>query len=94
MAKKATPRSTPAAKAAPAANAATRKPAARPKTAKRKADTNVVSESVEATFVVVSEPSEDEIRIRAYHRYLARGGSHGTEFDDWLEAERDLRQSR
>jgi hypothetical protein len=39
-------------------------------------------------------PSEDEIRIRAYHRYLERGGNHGAEFDDWLEAERDLRASR
>lgn len=95
MAKKAVPRSKPAAEAAPATSAAVaKKPAARPRAARRKADTNVVSESVDATFVVVSGPSEHEIRIRAYHRYLERGGSHGAEFDDWLEAERDLRQSR
>ncbi len=36
-------------------------------------------------------PTLDEIRERAYHRYLARGGTHGAEVDDWLEAERELR---
>jgi Protein of unknown function (DUF2934) len=43
---------------------------------------------------MASEPSEEDIRLRAYHRYLARGDSHGTDFEDWLEAERDLRQNR
>jgi hypothetical protein len=38
-----------------------------------------------------SEPSEEEIRIRAYRRYLERGGSDGQDFDDWLEAERELK---
>src|SRR5262249_19906462 len=41
-----------------------------------------------------SEPSEADIRMRAYHRYLERGGTHGTEFEDWLEAERELRAER
>jgi Protein of unknown function (DUF2934) len=36
-------------------------------------------------------PSEDDIRRRAYQRYLERGGGHGQDFDDWLEAERELR---
>ncbi|HUK32725.1 MAG TPA: DUF2934 domain-containing protein [Vicinamibacterales bacterium] len=39
-------------------------------------------------------PSEDDIRLRAYHRYLERGGGHGADFDDWLEAERDLKSPR
>jgi hypothetical protein len=39
-----------------------------------------------------SEPSEQDIRMRAYQRYLERGGGHGADFDDWLEAERELRQ--
>jgi hypothetical protein len=38
-----------------------------------------------------SEPSEEDIRMRAYHRYLERGGGHGTDFEDWLEAERELK---
>jgi Protein of unknown function (DUF2934) len=43
---------------------------------------------------MASEPSEDDIRIRAYHRYLERGGGHGMDFDDWLEAERELRETK
>ena len=39
----------------------------------------------------IPEPGEEDIRLRAYHRYLERGGGHGRHFDDWLEAERDLR---
>ena len=41
-----------------------------------------------------ASPTEEEIRLRAYHRYLERGGGHGMDFEDWLEAERELtRQS-
>jgi Protein of unknown function (DUF2934) len=40
---------------------------------------------------MASEPSEHDIRLRAYQRYLERGGGHGQEFDDWVEAERELR---
>jgi hypothetical protein len=40
------------------------------------------------------DPTEDEIRMRAYHRYLERGGGHGMDFDDWLAAERELRRSK
>ncbi|SRR5581483_7845350 len=43
---------------------------------------------------MASEPSEEDIRMRAYHRYLERGGGHGADFDDWLEAERELRHNR
>ena len=39
-----------------------------------------------------SEPSEEDIRLRAYQRYLERGGGHGLEFEDWLEAERELKK--
>jgi hypothetical protein len=41
-----------------------------------------------------SEPSEADIRMRAYHRYLERRGHHGTDFEDWLEAERELKENR
>ena len=43
---------------------------------------------------MASEPSEEDIRMRAYHRYLERGGGHGTDFEDWLEAERELKALR
>ncbi|HZP47662.1 MAG TPA: DUF2934 domain-containing protein [Vicinamibacterales bacterium] len=39
-------------------------------------------------------PTEEEIRERAYHRYLERGAGHGQDFDDWLEAERELRNGK
>ena len=38
-----------------------------------------------------SEPSEEDIRMRAYHRYLERGAGHGMDFEDWLEAEREIK---
>ena len=38
--------------------------------------------------------TDDDIRVRAYHRYLERGGNDGADFDDWLEAEKDLKSSR
>jgi Protein of unknown function (DUF2934) len=41
-----------------------------------------------------SGPSEDDIRVRAYHRYLERGGGDGMDFADWLEAERELKPTR
>jgi len=46
--------------------------------------------SLESTSMA-SEPSEEDIRMRAYHRYLERGGGHGMDFEDWLEAERELK---
>jgi hypothetical protein len=36
----------------------------------------------------------DEIAEEAYLRYLRRGGGDGQDFDDWVEAERELRVRR
>src|SRR5262249_1583836 len=41
---------------------------------------------------MASGPSEEDIRLRAYHRYLERGGEHGAHFDDWFEAEKELKR--
>ena len=38
-------------------------------------------------------PSSEQIAIRAYHLWLTRGQSVGTDWDDWLEAERQLAAS-
>ena len=35
-------------------------------------------------------PNHDEIRRRAYEIYLERGGLPGQEFEDWLQAEREI----
>ena len=40
------------------------------------------------------EPSVDDIRRRAYERYLERGGEHGQHFDDWVAAEAELRSKK
>jgi hypothetical protein len=40
------------------------------------------------------DPTHAEIAEAAYLRYLSRQGSGGSEFDDWVEAERDLRRLR
>lgn len=37
-------------------------------------------------------PTEDEIRQRAYEIFQARGGEPGHGVDDWLQAERELKQ--
>ena len=34
--------------------------------------------------------SYDDIASRAYDLFLSRGGQHGRDIDDWLEAERQL----
>jgi ribosomal protein L7/L12 len=40
------------------------------------------------------EITPDEIAVRAYERFLARGGEHGHDVEDWLAATDDLRRSR
>ena len=37
-----------------------------------------------------SAASQEEIARRAFQLYLARGGEHGYDLDDWLRAEREL----
>jgi hypothetical protein len=39
-------------------------------------------------------PTYEQIAEAAYHRYLKRGGNDGRDFDDWVEAERELRGTR
>jgi hypothetical protein len=46
--------------------------------------------SSEASIQESTRPSEDRIRQRAYERYQERGGDHGRDTDDWLEAEREV----
>lgn len=35
-------------------------------------------------------PADEDIAQRAYELYLARGGTHGQDLQDWLEARRQL----
>jgi len=37
-----------------------------------------------------SRPSADDVARRAYDIFLARGATHGSDLDDWLQAEHEL----
>ena len=39
-------------------------------------------------------PSPEDIARRAYDLYQARGAEQGRDMDDWLRAERELRERR
>lgn len=38
------------------------------------------------------ELTREEIKQRAYVLFLARGSAHGHDLEDWLQAERELRE--
>ena len=35
-------------------------------------------------------PMREEIELRAYQIYIERGGAHGQDVEDWLQAQREL----
>jgi hypothetical protein len=37
--------------------------------------------------------TDSDVARRAYDLYLARGGEHGHDVDDWMEAERELQRA-
>lgn len=39
---------------------------------------------------VRKNPIAEDIEVRAYHIYLQRGAAHGSDLDDWLQAERQV----
>lgn len=41
-----------------------------------------------------NEPLPAEIRQRAFEIHIERGGIHGCDLEDWLQAERELRDKR
>jgi len=54
----------------------------------------LTSEALPPGAPASAPPTEQDIRTRAYLRFLERGGGHGNDFQDWLDAERDLKQRR
>lgn len=48
------------------------------------------SPTEQKTRVRKSQPTQEQIALRAYHIYLERGGIPGYELEDWTEAERQL----
>lgn len=39
----------------------------------------------------VHEPRREDVERRAYELYEKRGGGHGHDWEDWLQAEREVR---
>jgi hypothetical protein len=73
--------------------------AAEPTPAEVKPEVKIAPEPRKKLEVVKTEPRrvvpiniEDEIRRRAYELYQQRGGAPGSEAQDWLAAEREVRQ--
>jgi hypothetical protein len=43
-------------------------------------------------MTTIKYPTEQQVRAHAYQIYLERGGQHGHDMDDWLQAEYELVQ--
>lgn len=50
--------------------------------------------TVKASDDASGQSRNEEIARRAYEIFLSRGGGHGHDFDDWLEAEREVSERR
>jgi ABC-type tungstate transport system permease subunit len=42
--------------------------------------------------MAIQRPTHDQIAARAYEIFIARGGAHGHDNEDWQQAERELMQ--
>jgi hypothetical protein len=56
--------------------------------------TRAVSMASEPPELSTSAPDEEQVRNRAYQRFLDRGGNHGYDVNDWIEAEDELRNRK
>lgn len=61
------------------------------KTTSKRAATTRRPTSLKTQHVVL-EPPREEIAQRAFELFLARGGVHGHHEEDWLRAEREIRE--
>jgi hypothetical protein len=50
----------------------------------------VDSQAEEQANSPVQHPSQEEIRRRAFEIHIERGGIHGCDLDDWMQAEKEL----
>ena len=48
--------------------------------------------SVPGAEAVADQVGSSEVARRAYELYESRGGEHGHDWDDWLQAEHEVRQ--
>jgi len=93
MAKRTTPRS-PDTDATPS-EAGPAKPAGRTKSRTVRNGKPAAAEAADqqgSIAIAASEPSDEDIRRRAYQMYLDRGADHGSDLEDWVRAEQELRR--
>jgi hypothetical protein len=64
------------------------KPTSRPSTA---ADTRRAGRALAAVAATPPAPSYADIAARAYALFLERGAEHGSDQEDWLRAEQELK---
>jgi DUF2934 family protein len=64
-----------------------------PRSVKKSAKKNVVAMPVSAAVLQLTAPSPDDVARRAFELYCERGGQDGYDVQDWLQAERELRQT-
>ena len=64
----------------------TKRPSRRPASASNTNGTNGHETHVELS------PTQEQIAQRAFELYLDRGGEHGRHEEDWLRAEREIRE--
>jgi hypothetical protein len=46
---------------------------------------------MEVAMIEHREPSREEIARQAHELYVQRGGEHGKDVEDWVRAEKELR---
>jgi Protein of unknown function (DUF2934) len=65
-----------------------------PKSMRRRTDDVAARSSAESPLIASgsSDVSERDVARRAFERYCARGCEDGHDMDDWLHAERELRE--
>ena len=67
---------------------------ARSKTGNQPAPDAIEKQSGSVNSSAGDAPAHDEIRLRAYGIHVERGGRHGCDLEDWLQAERELTEEQ
>ena len=64
-----------------------------PRTTKRAPKNVITMPRAVVAPVTASIPTSEDVARRAFELFCERGGEHGHDLEDWLRAERELRQN-
>lgn len=59
---------------------------------RKRAQDSLPTEPPPQELAASDEPLYEATAARAYELYLARGGKHGRDLDDWLQAEAEIQE--